>query len=187
MSTVTSLDAARRLKSVTAAEHIEGAQWELADALVEDVPPSDTRVSLDSVPRGGRDGSLEALGLLAEQMRREGLDYSLSALRQYRATAIAWPDDTRVHHGAGFTVHRELRGREDRAAILRRLMEEHGGRVTQKQVRTWKQEQNPPKVQTWAERMRDRIAAVAKEAKTPEARDLLADLFTDAARELRRG
>jgi hypothetical protein len=184
VSAVVSLDAARRLKSVKAAEDVESATWELADALVADVPPEG---GVRPSPSGVKDGSHQAIALVAEEMRREGLDYSAGVLSHMRNTALAWAEDTRVHKGAPFSVHLELRGREDRVAILRRLMGQHGGRVTVKQVRTWKQDQNRTQPQTWTERMQGRIASIAREAKTDEAKEALADLFTDAARELRNG
>jgi hypothetical protein len=143
-------------------------------------------VSLGGSSRGGRDESHQALRLLAEQLTRAGFDYSASSLRQYRSTSLAWPEDTRVHEGAGFTVHRELRGQDDPPATLRKLMKQHGGKVTQKQVRTWKQEQNPPKFRSWSDTQRDQIKALIKRAApgAPEAKEELANLLMAAAREL---
>lgn len=184
MSNIASIDAARRLASVEGAKQMELASWDFADALVEDVPASDTRVSLGGSSRGGRDESHQALRLLAEHLTRAGFDYSVNSLRQYRATALAWPADTRVHEGAGFTVHRELRGQEDPPAVLAKLMRQHGGRVTQKQVRTWKREQQPQKFQSWSDLMRNRIHLVVKQAETPEAKEEMAALLMAAAQEL---
>jgi len=181
VSNVASLDAARRLASVEGAKQMESAAWEFADALVEDVPErelGETRVSRN------RDGSQQELRLLAETLGRAGFDYSVGSLRQYRATSLAWPEPTRIHEGAGFTVHRELRGREDRVVILGKLISQHGGRVTQKQVRTWKQEQQPQKFRSWSDLMRDRIRSVTRQADTPAAREEMAGLLMAAAREL---
>jgi hypothetical protein len=182
VSAVTSIDAARRLASVEGAKQMELATWDFADAIVADVPPEkgDTRVS----PSGVKDGSRQACKLLAESLSRAGFDYSASSLRQYRATALAWPEDTRIHEGAGFTVHRELRGQDDPPATLARLMKQHGGRVTQKQVRNWKREQQPQKFQSWSDLMRNRIHSVVKQAETPEAKEEMAALLMAAAREL---
>ncbi len=183
MSNVASLDAARRLASVEGAKQVELATWEFADAIVEDVPDEVARSTSSHV----KDGSRQKLKLLAEQLNRAGFDYSAVGLAQRRATALAWPEATRVHQGAGFTVHRELRGRDDRVEVLHRLMKQHGGKVTQKQVRTWKQEQNPPAFRSWSDMMRDRIKAVARQAETPEAREEMASLLMAAAQELLNG
>jgi hypothetical protein len=183
VSVVTSIDAARRLASVEGAKQMELATWDFADAIVKDVPADDVERSTSS---HAKDGSQQALRLLAEQLARAGFDYSVIGLSQRRATALAWPEDTRVHEGAGFTVHRELRGRDDRIEVLRKLMRQHGGKVTQRQVRTWKQEQNPPKFRSWSDTQRDNIAALIKRAApgAPEAKEELAGLLMAAAREL---
>jgi len=177
VSSVASLDAARRLASVEGAKQIEQATWDFADAIVEDVPEGAPGAPL-------HDGSRQALRLLAEQLGRAGFDYAVNTLSQDRATALAWPEETRVHKGATFSVHRELRSREDRTAVLSKLINQHGGRVTRKQVRIWKQEQQPPKFRSWSDTMRDRIKAVARQAATPEAKEELAGLLMAAAREL---
>jgi hypothetical protein len=181
VSAVASLDAARRLASVEGAKQMETATWDFADAVVADVPGEDDARSSSSHTN---DGSHQALRLLAESLSRAGFDYSVNALRQYRATSLAWPEDTRVHEGAGFTVHRELRGQDDPPAVLAKLMKQHGGKVTQRQVRTWKQEQNPPKFRSWSDMMLGRIKAVTKQAETPEAKAEMAALLRAVAQEL---
>jgi hypothetical protein len=171
------------LASVDGAKQVEMATWDFADAIVHDVPPRMT-------PGGhakANDGSLQELKLLAEQLGRAGFDYSVSTLRQDRATSLAWPDETRVHKGATFAVHRELRGREDRTAVLAKLIGQHGGRVTRKQVRMWKHDQNPPAFRSWSDTMRDRIRSIAKQADGPEAREEMAALLEAVAQEVRRG
>jgi len=174
------LDAARRLASVEGARQMEMATWDFADAVLADVPERGARAPRSDV----KDGSHQALRLLAEQLGRAGYDYSTDRLRRCRATASAWPAETRVHQGATFAVHLELRGQDDPPAVLRKLMDQHGGRVTQRQVRTWKQEQNPPAFKSWSDMMRGRINAVARQAETPAAKEELAALLMAAAREL---
>ena len=183
MSTVTSIDVARRLASVEGAKRIELAQWEFADALVHDFPPE----QYPNEGAGHSNGLNPALRLHSETMAREGLSYSPSSLKQYRGTSLAWSKDTRVTFGAGFTVHRELRGRDDRVELLGRLIKQHGGKVTQKQVRTWKREQQPQKFRSWSDQMRARIKAVAKQAETSGAREEMAGLLMAAAQELLNG
>jgi hypothetical protein len=182
MSNVAVLDAARRLASVEGAKQVDQATWDFADAIVSDVPPEegDGRPS----PSGVKDGSRQAVKLLAESLARAGFDYSPTTLRYNRATALVWPEDTRIHKGAMFSAHLELRGQNDPPAVLRKLMKQHGGRVTTKQVRAWKREQNPPAFQSWSDHMRDRIKAVARQAATPEAKEEMAALLMAAAREL---
>lgn len=184
MSAVASLDAARRLASVEGAKQMEMATWDFADAIVEDVPAEgDGRPS----PSGVKDDSRRKIKLLAEQLHRAGFDYSASTLRANRATSLAWPIEARVHQGATFSVHLELRGQDDPPAVLRKLMAQHGGRITKKQVKTWRREQNPPAFKSWSDMMRDRIKSIAKQAETAEAKEEMAALLEAAAQELRHG
>jgi hypothetical protein len=181
VSAVASLDAARRLASVEGAKQVDQATWDFADAIVVDVPPEhDGHTSRSPV----NDGSHQKLKLLAEELKRAGFDYSATTLRYNRATSLVWPEETRIHEGAMFSVHLELRGQDDPPATLRKLMKKHGGRVTTKQVRTWKREQNPPAFRSWSDTMRDRIKAIARQADGRAAKEELAGLLMAAAREL---
>lgn len=181
MSAAASLNAARRLASVEGAKQVDQATWDFADAIVADVPSEGAG---QPAPSGRNDGSRQALKLIAERLKREGFEYTVTTLRQNRATALTWPEETRIHQGATFTVHLELRGQDDPPTTLRNLMAKHGGKVTAKQATTWRREQNPTPFKSWSDMMHDRIKAIAKQAETPGAREELASLFMAAAREL---
>src|SRR5262245_41231307 len=97
------------------------AQWKLGDYALQVCP-------LDA--KHLHNQQLEKLERYADD-----LGVSFETLRAYRATAAAWPDDTRVSSDkASWKVHQYLQGKPDRIQIIERLLRAGKGRVTVNQV-----------------------------------------------------
>lgn len=164
------------------AELVNGPPWQMADRLAE-------RFSVDDYgeARGVRNELYQALDEYEEALRHDyGIELKVSTMAVARQTAMAWPDRTRVQ-SAPFSVHRDLRARPDRVAILNRLVKRHKGHVSYQQLRDWKADQNPKPVEPWLAMVERRGRAVASLAKTPEAKVAVAEVFDRIGADLRNG
>ena len=94
--------------------------WKIGDALVTEVPTGASRVGFERVRRAAESAGVVPL--------------SVSALRQYRDTAIAWPAHTRVP-GVSFSAHRAAKSAPEPSKLLEGLATLHGaGSVSVKMV-----------------------------------------------------
>lgn len=98
-------------------------KWVLADALLEEIPPSKSHAN---------DGSHEQFEAAAVELKEAGVDLAANTLRIYRDTAKAWTDATRVA-SVSFSIHRVLLAESKRRSILTKLVKE--GRATVAQAR----------------------------------------------------
>ena len=94
--------------SVEAHRNLQGqvGLWELADALVVEVPQGTARTAFEGVR-----SACEAAGVKAR---------GISALRQYRDTAVRFPPALRVP-GVSFTAHRASKSADDPTRLLKDL------------------------------------------------------------------
>ncbi len=93
--------------------------WQIADALHAEVGQYDDRATFRAVA-----AECELAGIKP---------YSVSAMRQYRDTAVHWPADKRIA-GLSFSAHRAALPADDPEGLLRDLVKTHGANVTVKQV-----------------------------------------------------
>lgn len=139
------------------AELADGDKWVTADLLVDEFPP-------EVYGGGGTDN--EKTGLRDELADYEhalvvdyGIELKASTLRNYRATALAWPAAKRVA-AAPFVVYSLLRG-VDREERLNRYVKKNGGRpLTTRAVARYRSEEpgkggKPPR--PWEDVLRDRV------------------------------
>jgi hypothetical protein len=163
------------------AELVNGSTWHTADRLVEAFPVAEYGESV----HGAHTNLYAELDVLSDALRRDyGIELKVPTLAQYRATAVAWPDHTRVQ-SAPYRVHEMMRVRADRVKRLERLVRKHGGRLTERQYRTWKAEQNPKPVEPWLAAIERRLRTVVRAADSPAARTEVAAVLERLARELR--
>lgn len=134
-------------KTLSALKQRNRNEWDIADALLAEVTPSKRGI------RTGQKGTWEDL---SDALAENGIDYSVSTLRQYRDTAAAWAPDDRID-GVSFTAHRYAKKASDPAAVIERI-KTLKGRVTTEDVK----------------------AAVATPAQTKTAR------YKDAAKDARK-
>jgi hypothetical protein len=161
------------------ADLVDGSPWHMADRLLEEFPLDEYGNTV-----GRKSGLWAELDAYEDALRADyGIELRATTMRTYRSVAIAWTEGARAP-SAPFKAHELLRGRENRVAILNKLSQRHGY-VTAQMVRNWVADQKPGRHQTWEQIMERRLRRIAAEAKTPEARIALADLFDRVAAELR--
>lgn len=120
---------------------MRGDPWAAGDILVDWFPPGD-------YPIGKAKNDLHAA---LDSRRRDifkllGEDVSVATMRQYRATALAWPHEIRIS-SATFAAHQQLRGRADRQDVIanyaKRSKREGSIKLNHRQVARFRSEDNP--------------------------------------------
>lgn len=143
------------------AELIDGDEWETGDLLVEAFPPDEYGELGDKT----NTGLYRELQDYAWELEREhGIELKVSTMRIYRATALAWPDDTRVS-SAPFIVHRLLLG-DDRLQRMERYRKKAKGQpLTRRAVARYRAEDRPKRQAVpWEAQVARTIEAAAKRA-----------------------
>ena len=95
----------------TAARRAGADKWQLADALLAEVPQGDSRAAFNDIRE-----RCEAAGVRP---------YGVSTLRQYRDVAAHWPEGDRVK-GLSFSAHRAACPSTDPAGLVKGLIAAHG-------------------------------------------------------------
>lgn len=111
-------------KTIEALQARNRNEWDVADALLVEVSPS--RV-------GVRNSSKGTWEQLAQVLADEGIEYSVSTLRQYRDAAAKWAPDNRVE-GVSFTAHRYASKASDPVAVITNI-KKLKGKVTTADVK----------------------------------------------------
>jgi hypothetical protein len=141
------------------AELLDGDAWQRADLMVEKFPADQFGDAEDK----DNTGLYAELELYATELGREyGIEAKASTMRQWRATALKWPDDMRVS-SASYEAHKALRG-PDRFELMRTYLRKNKGRpLSGRAVTRYRAEDAPAKsLPPWEERVRRRIESTAK-------------------------
>lgn len=176
------------------AQLVDGDSWALADFLVDEFPPD----RFGNAEHGTNTGLRAALEDAEDGLRLEyGIEYKATTLSRYRATAIAWPDGTRVP-SAPFVVHKMIRGANREQEMARYLKRNKGRPLTERAVQRFRADDRPKAPVPWDVAARKRIestvrtilAVTAKrddwwETANPKARTQVAAMLTELARDIR--
>jgi hypothetical protein len=141
-------DAPFRFKATRVALEMEGHlnsdPWALGDALAEDIPQP-ALVSAGSPVNTGLHATLEEARKEMEDAGALTVAKKTATLREARATAIAWPPELRRPEIATFQAHKRFRDSkmtaEERALKLERLNRTLRRRVSEDDVRLWRESQ----------------------------------------------
>ena len=137
----------------------ESQPWRIADALAERFPESEHPVS------DAHSGLYAKLERYERDIYRDhGVRLSVSTMRQARATAIAWPRDTRVSR-ASFKVHAQIRGEDRAKEMAKRLKQaerENRALSAEMLVRLRADERGTMNTKTDRDRLRSRLASAVK-------------------------
>ncbi len=182
------------LRSVEVAKQAERNNWDLADAILEDIhdlDPALTRVRADGVNTGRADAEKR----LHEAMTEAGVaDFTPAYLHNLYVTARAWAPEDRSEQ-ATFRAHYLLRSQtydRNRKQILERLGK-GGKKVTQLKVQVWISEHKPRQSYTFLQLVERRIRGSVKGAAAPwhmladTDRQQIADILRNIAREVEDG
>jgi hypothetical protein len=141
-------------------ELADGDSWELADLLVDQFSVEE----FGAASHGRKSGLYDELRRFELELTREhGIELKANTMRLYRATAIAWPDDTRVS-SASFSVHRVMTGSNRTAEMKLRLRqaEKEGRALSQTLLRRFRADDRPAKIKPFEEYFRRAIAATVR-------------------------
>ncbi len=183
------------LRSVAVAKQAERNNWDLADAILEDIHDLDPNLAQARFV-GHSTGLTETEKRLHEEMTAAGVaDLAPSYLHQLYVTARAWPNEDR-NEQATFRAHYLLRSQtydRKRVQILERLAKNKAGRVTQLNVQVWISEHKPRQSYTFLQLVERRIRGSVKGAAAPwhlladSDRQQIADILRNVAREVEDG
>jgi hypothetical protein len=143
------------------AELIDGDAWTMADYLAEAFPESE-------YPNLGK-GRATGLGKELREYelalkKHHGIEIAANTMRAYRATALLWPNDTRVSF-APFTVHRYLHGpdrREEMAKRIRQAKAEGDDALSLRQLKRFRADEKPRQAKSMREVLRRRLATTTR-------------------------
>ncbi len=183
------------LRSVEVAKQSERNNWDLADAILEDIHdlnPDLTQVRSHGVHTGRTDAERE----LHDAMAAAGVaDFTPVYLHNLYVTARAWPPEDR-NEQATFRAHYLLRSQtydRNRKQVLERLAKNKSGRVNQLHVQVWISEHKPRQSYTFLQLVERRIRGSVKGAAAPwhlladSDRQQIADILRNVAREVEDG
>lgn len=143
------------------AELVDGDSWQMADLLVDEFPAGQWG-------DGGKakTGLRQELDQYSDSLRRHhGVILAGSTMREYRMTAIRWPQEDRFS-SASFTVHLKLKGpdrQSQMAKYLRKKKREGGQALSAKDVARYRADEKPNKpLKPFPDRVRQRLESTAK-------------------------
>lgn len=127
----------------------QGSKWEEADYLAKILPPEQFPIGTKLDSRPGLPAALDDhLYELAKELDTHmGVERKPKTLANHRATAIAWPPETRRLEDASYMVHYRIRG-EDRFAEMEkhlRRAKREGVVLTQTRLSRYRQDEKPSK------------------------------------------
>lgn len=188
------------LRSVEVAKQAERNNWDLADAIFDDIGSinetlTQVRVSDGRPSSAGPAGLTAAEKAVHEAMVEAGVsDFTPAYLHNLFVTAMAWPAEDR-NDNATFRAHYLLRSQtynRNRKQILERLGR-GGKKVTQLKVQVWISEHKPRQSYTFLQLVERRIRGSVKGAAAPwhlladSDRQQIADILRNVAREVEDG
>ncbi len=183
------------LRSVEVAKQAERNNWDLADAILEDVRDLAPQTRVRGTA-GAHNAELSAAEkTVHEAMTAEGVaDFTPVYIHNLFVTADAWPAEDR-NEQATFRAHYLLRSQtydRKRVQILERLAKD-GKKVTQLKVQIWISEHKPRQSYTFLQLVERRIRGSVKGAAAPwhmladTDRSSIADILRNIAREVEDG
>lgn len=142
------------------AELVDAPPWEMADVLVDEFPEKDYPITT-----GTRSGLYEALDAYEDALRKErGIILKASTMRNYRATALAWPGALRSAP-APFEAYKRLRGKNGQVLMERYLKRNKGRPLSVKDVARYRSDDKGPSVVlTPEERFEQRLRSTVRSA-----------------------
>lgn len=142
------------------ADLADGDNWAMGDLLAEVFPPGE----YGDADHGANSGLIRQLAAYHSALLVDhGIDLAVNTMRLYRATAIKWPDDTRVS-SASFSAHRLLKG-DDRFGRMARyidLARRENRALSASMVKRYRDDEKPRHVRTMQELLRRRIETAVK-------------------------
>jgi hypothetical protein len=183
----------KKLRCLDDFRRAEIDMWSLADDVADDV-----RDLMPPAPRGAGNentGAKAVLEEIAHALAKEGIERKAGYLRKLWETSDSWtPEDRFPADVVPFAAHSELRSLKwpNRREIIAKLLVKHHGRVSQRDVIRYRQEQTPPKpALSWQdENVRllsqfiTRRIGDRRSRTVAEARRVLSGVLRDAAAEL---